>query len=495
MTRPSLSLIDPPQAAPKRPLGLRGLFLLATALLLTATAAAAPPLAPAPRWEIVISLDLVRGLADVAMTLEGFPAPLLLCEGMDGSARTLRDLRRTDGEKVALLPDKEREECFRVAPPTRSVALRYTQDLARLADDHGDPDWASRFGEDWIFNDQAVLLGPDPLPADTSITVEFRLPGKPGTIDVAVPWTRLPGPGYRFRHDPRQVEAGTYVAVGHLALLGELPVRGGTVSVITLGGARRATAMQLKDWVARAIAPVADFYGTLPGGRVQVLLAPVAGSAEPGVFGTVLRRATPSLVLFFGAEAAAFDDDWMAIHEMFHLGNPPLEHRLPWLVEGFATYYQEVLRGRAGRPAERAWGDLAYGFTRFCSPDRGVSLGEESRRLRQTQHYQRVYWGGACLAFQADVAIRERTANRTSLDDLLRGFRTSPRDLNEGEIVAAIDRAVGRPLVKRHLAAGTPPVDLVALYRRLGIEPQNRDLVRLRDDAPLAAVRRAILAR
>ena len=194
----------------------------------------------------------------------------------------------------------------------------------------------------------------------------------------------------------------------------------------------------------------------------------------------------------------------MATHELFHLGNPTLEEKkLPWLVEGFTTYYQDVLRGRRGAAeAARMWGDLYDGCHRFGDPEGGVSLEEESRRLRESHNYPRVYWGGACLALRLDVAIRERSGNTRSLDDVMRDLRrrsaarpfTAARILDElaretGDSPSVIARTGG--FARAHLRA-TRPLGLDELYRRLGLEPTGSASVKLLDDAPLAPIRRGI---
>jgi hypothetical protein len=108
-----------------------------------------------------------------------------------------------------------------------------------------------------------------------------------------------------------------------------------------------------------------------------------------------------------------------------------------------------------------------------------------------------IYWGGALFWLLGDVEIRERTGNRHTLEDALRGVReaggsvavTWPVD----RVLAAADRATGVPVLAAlyaRMAATAGHVDLPALWSRLGIEDSGS--IRFRDDAPLAALRRAI---
>lgn len=450
------------------------------------------------RWDFVVRFaEMGAGQVDVEWTLHGArKGKVRVCADMRGAGRFVVSPRQVGegGREAPLLPD---EGCWLASKGKEGpLRLRYRYDLAGLAADTGDPDYASRSGDDYLFNDEALLLRPDPLPRGAPIGVTFEVPAG---ISVAAPWQRLPGPGWRFRYDAEHYDTGSYVAVGRLRAMEDLKVRGGTVGLTALDRPCQASQDELRAWVAQAIGEVVDFYGALPaiGGRAHVILAPVRGR-DPGVFGTVLRRGPPSVVLFLGMEAGAagFREDWMAVHELFHMGNPLVEGKIPWFIEGFTTYYQDVLRARSGRLSEAAmWSDLHDGNVRHCDPAGGVSLAEESRRLRQSHRYTRVYWGGACVAFLLDVAIRERSAGRESLDTVMRALReqglSGSGPLSEEDLARAFDRAAG-PGALRRLLHSTAPLPLLPVYERLGIVPVGPKTVRLRDDVKGAALRRAI---
>lgn len=486
-------------------------LLLGCALLPGHPRAAAPP---AVSWSYVVSIpSLQKGLVDVDWTLRGLSGEVQICADMNGAERYVQALYQVEGAAQRRIerPRPEAECWVLQAPGGRPLHLRYRYDLARLAAETGDPDYASRMGDDFIFNDQAVLLRPDPLPRGAPIEVELRLP--PGAR-AATPWQRLPGPEGRpprFRYDSDHYDGGSYVAVGRLRDLGELAISatgpGGAtagVATLTLIDRRcRSGDEVLRRWVEGALSSVARFYGEVPGRRVHIILAPAEGSGDAGVFGTILRRGPPSVVLFLGADGAPerFAHDWMAVHELFHLGNARVRGRPAWFIEGFTTYYQDVLRGRPGggeRPLDM-WGDLHDGLRRHCDPVEGVPLRRESQNVRRSHRYTRVYWGGACVAFLLDVAIRERSAGKRSLDQLLLELRrrSQERDLGEEEIIAALEAAAGpgpsgRPLV-RELIDSDRPLPYRRAYERLGIEPTGPETVRLRDDAPLSHLRRSIM--
>jgi len=480
----------------------------ARAALLALCALSTASRADEPRWSFTVRApELARGLLSVEMTLQGFPLhrPMRLCADMAGAAASVRGLRAipAGGEPIAVPRARDDAECFDApAPASGPLTVRYEVDLADLAHRRGDPDWAARAGDNYVFNEESVLLRPDPLPGDAPIEIAFELPEG---LSVAAPWTPLDRSGRRFASSARQYDAGSYVALGHLETLAPVELDGGTFELVLLASPHRASSAALREWVARAARAVGAFYRGVPGGRALVLLAPVAGVDEPGVFGSTLHRAAPSLVLFFGADAAdaKFDHDWMAVHELFHVGNPRLSGKVRWFAEGSATYYQDVLRGRASmEKPEMIWSDLYDGFRRFCDAEVAPgkdgraprSLGEESEELRKLHHYTRVYWGGACLFFRADVAIRERSGGQQSLDDVLRALlaRSMEAPLDEDELVAALDEAAGSPLAREQLDTKRP-IAMDALYRKLGLEPVASDRVRLNERAPESALRRAIL--
>jgi hypothetical protein len=454
---------------------------------------------PSPSWDFVVELpELGRGQLAVTWTLRGFGGkrPLRVCADMDGGERYVTQIELKETKK----PLPRDGECWRVpeAEP-RGVVLSYTYDLRGLANQHASPDYAQLVGDTYIFNDEAVLLRPEPMPQRTAstpapaISVDMRLPAG---AKVVAPWQRQPGPGWRFSYDGTQYDSGSYVTVGALEDLGAIQLSHTTLTLVTLPGPRRLSAEALRRWARAAMTAVEGFYGTLTPPQVLLNLVPVPGSREPSLFGTVLRPPHPSAVIYYGGdcEQAETPDEWVAVHELFHIANPILTRKIHWLTEGFTTYYQDVLRARAGMLGETAaWADLWDGFRRFCQPTDGLSIKDESERLRSTHRYPRVYWGGACVAFMADVAIRERSQGKHSLDDLLRELRVASlrEPLSEDEIVAALDRAAGGKLVSS-LLRERRAIAVRERLQRLGVEMTGPQEVRLRDDSPQSALRKAI---
>src|SRR6202034_3713579 len=81
----------------------------------------------------------------------------------------------------------------------------------------------------------------------------------------------------------------------------------------------------------------------------SIFVVPVDGADEV-VFGRVMSLAGASAALLVGHDTrlAQFHNDWVSVHELFHLGTPSFVGEGHWLEEGLATYYEPVLRERAG---------------------------------------------------------------------------------------------------------------------------------------------------
>jgi hypothetical protein len=421
--------------------------------------------------------DLQRPVAEVE--LSGLPAgPARLCLDRDGAGAHLSGLPREPDD-----PD-----CFRAQGP----AARYRVDLEALAQGSHDPDGASRVQGGLVVCDKALLLRPAGAHADAELRISFALPAG---ASVAAPWQRERGPGLSFRTTLQQRVSGSYLALGELRPLAEVRVPGGSLRPVVLAGERSASDDDLREWLRDAGTAVARLYGGLPGGAVHAVLIPVRGATRPGVFGSLLREHAPSAALFFGARAqgASFHGEWLAFHELFHLGNPVFERRLPWFTEGTATYYQEVLRARAGvRTSAEMWGDLADGLRRYCEPRGPGTLRERLERLRQEHRYSSFYWGGACLFFRLDLSLRKASQGRRTLDLVLRELREQGlrAPLDEPGLLRALSQATaGASDALLDAQQGRDPeLDL----RALGVENRGDEPAQLHDDAPLAGVRRAM---
>jgi hypothetical protein len=186
--------------------------------------------------------------------------------------------------------------------------------------------------------------------------------------------------------------------------------------------------------------------------------------------------------------AAQYRADWVLVHEMVHLALPRVPRAQHWLHEGAATYIEAAARARAG---------LLEPAAVWKSWVRQMPLGQPragDRGLDHTPTWARTYWGGALFFLQGDVRLRQRGTPARGLQQALQGVLAAGGDYRVAwdapRILAAADAALGLNTLSEmysRMKDQPAPADLAALWRELGV-----DGAALRDDAPLAAVRRAI---
>ena len=182
---------------------------------------------------------------------------------------------------------------------------------------------------------------------------------------------------------------------------------------ITLLGSTNKREQEWLNWLLQTANAVETAFGRLPLKQTNVLLMPANSVGKsPVPWGEVQRGGMPSVHFFINTERPIkdFEQDWTASHELSHLFVPKISWRDRWLSEGIASYYQNVLRARAGiLSTEQAWKKLREGFARGRRDFNGRSM----RQVNKTMH---LYWGGVAIYFLADLKLREQG---TSLDETL----------------------------------------------------------------------------
>jgi hypothetical protein len=272
-----------------------------------------------------------------------------------------------------------------------------------------------------------------------------------------------------------------------------LRLGGGTIEVAVAPGQRALATPAINAWAERAARALTSVYGAFPFPRVAVVVLP--GGRRPVGFGTTLGHGGASIMIWLGAQATEDDlrRDWVLTHEMAHLGLPNLPRAQRWLEEGLATYLEPVARARAGQiTPEDAWAGFVTGLPK------GLPRAGDGG-LDGTRSWGRTYWGGALFYLLADLEIRERTGNRRSLDDALRGIVADGGTIavrwSATRALQSADRATGTDVLQKlHARLGAAPdnVDLDALWSRLGVRAREGS-VTFDDGAPLAALRRGVI--
>jgi len=430
-------------------------------------------------YDVVVADDLSR--FDVTISFRDAPPKRLILgdeRGMPWIATTLA----RDGD------------AFITEGLADGATIAYRVDVAGLVEGNV----AKRVGRCVCAPPGTWLLRPMPRPDGASATLSLHLADGDA---VTTPWTRRDDGTWRL--DATTFRWRGFFAVGHVEKH-EIDVDGARLDVAVLDRPRAATWQGLEKWITTAARAQTSLYGAFPVPRAQIVVK-TSSSREAVPFGETQRGGGHAVVLLIGDEAKddAFSDDWVAVHEFAHLGMPAVEPDDAWFSEGFITYYQNVLMGRAGLYDERRmWDEIVAGFGRGKARRRNSTetLAETSAAMSRSHSYMRVYWGGAAIAMLLDVELRRSTNGAKSLDDAMReihrAFAGRAVEVSAAEILAHLDKWLGRPLFSetaRPLLASKefPPVDDV--LARLGVVVEHGDVTRFDDAAPDAGIRRGIV--
>ena len=471
----------------------RAIGLLAFSWLL------APVSLAAGNQHYTVSVDRDLEYLDVSACFEDV-VPRRLTAGGSDAARLLRDVRlHTPKRTVEIQPRYSTLKLPRTEAP---ACVHYRVDLKTVGTEH----WRS---QNWRLND-AVILDPgswlwlpSDVPADEHWQLEFELP--PGH-DVSAPWKRTgrSGQTVSFAVHERMPGYDARVAIGQFNVE-SIDLPGGRVRYALLAGEPAADIEFLRHWVTGGLSALVAAYGRLPVPELQLLVVPVGQGDEAVPWGEVQRGGGDAVHLYIDQRVSEGDfmDDWVLVHELGHLLHPVIHSDDRWLSEGIASYYQNVLRARAGlkSPAE-AWNRLHAGFERgIRGTPRGRSLAEVSETMMRDRSFMRVYWSGAAIALLADVELRRRTGGAQSLDSALAAFGDcclpADRSWSGREFMRKLDRITGTTvfmeLYDQHVDSDEFPA-LESVYADLGLQRISSTRLNIDPTAPDAAICAAIMA-
>ena len=275
----------------------------------------------------------------------------------------------------------------------------------------------------------------------------------------------------------------------------QLQLSGSTICVVLDDAALKKEQPLLRAWIDRSAHIVSDYYGQFPAPLVVIRLRGMDGSGING--GRTTNEAGLMIEMRVGRETAAqtLAADWVLVHEMVHLALPEVGRSHDWLAEGLATYVEGVARAQYGnREIADVWAE-----DRNSMPKGLPRAGEGG--MDQSRSWGRTYWGGALYCLQADVAIREQTANRVGLQTALRAILKETGgygfESDIGDVLRIGDAATGTHVMYglyQQIRATPQTPNLELLWTLLGVP--NDPLTQPFDDrAPLAAIRIAITAK
>jgi hypothetical protein len=459
-------------------MSLRALILL-VACLLGLPAEGAGVL----RYRVAVPAELDR--LRVRVCVDGW-VPTRFSSRTPGADRFISDPQPADGSPTVSIRDgvlrlqANEGDCF-----------RYLVDLESALDRESGR-MILRQGTDLLLGSGVWLWRPQEIPPGGEIRVRFVLPDG---YRVSVPWqpVRAAG-GSEFRLGGTPAQWPDLMAIGRFAVQ-ELDVRGSTLRLAVLDGDPAARPQDMSAWIGEAAGAVATLYGRFPLGSPQILVVPRGEGPEAVPWAQVLRGGGAAAHFFVDPSRplGEFRDDWTAAHELSHMLLPYVERDDAWLSEGFASYYQNVLRARAGMlDPGHAWDKLYQGFERGRNGTRGKTLAAASRSMGRDRAFMRVYWSGAAIALSADVELRRRTRGTHSLDTAMAALREcclpSERAWSASEVFDRLDAATSETvfdeLYDRYVHDRRFP-ELGSVSRHLGIVEKPGGL---RFDAAPAAV-------
>ena len=481
--------------------GLSPLVLLAAACVGTApqrpaasAATSAPPAAAASasapidlRYEL--SVDAALTTLHARLCVHGAP-PGELVSGLPGGASAIEAAwAETSGAPRPLSIERNAVVAEGLAA---GGCVGYRVDLQR-ASNVGGLDAVRRDGV-LVMNTSLWLLRPRRFDGVRSLRVKLTLPEG---VHANVPWPT--------KGDELSPDLTALAYYGH-AVLGRFDTErfeqaGASFDVVIAEGLSPATRAAIVPGLRSAASASAHVTGRAPATHVLVIVVPEKSGEDAVRFGTVARGGGASLLLFVTRDAALepLRADWVAVHELSHLLHPFVARDDAWLSEGLATYYQELLRVRAGLlPEAEAWRRIADGARRGASAQH--SLAREAADMFMTFEFARVYWGGAAFALLADVELRRRSNGARTLDDVIAEVHDccsrSPKPWSARDLLVRMDAIAGTPvfteLAERYVfKPGFPDVEPV--LEQLGVAVHDKQ-VKLDASAPAANLRTAIMS-
>lgn len=478
--------------------------LLAAFALATVAACATPSAPPDPDrgdliptadWRYNIALDPELAHLTVEACFVGRP-PGAFRPQMNASADALESARLStpDGASSPLPVERGVIDLRGLAD---DACIAYTLDLAAFKSPFG------RRSRDRSVLARDLALSPDywlwtsprrPVGRDITATLDV-----PDGAAIAVPWQELPDGSFRLPDSTWTLQSAGAILSSPLE---RVVVAGNSVRLGILGDGWTLDRAVLRHWIAEVTRTIALLWGEFPVAQTQVLLLPSDGD-DVG-FGSATRGGGPAVTITVGRFISERDlmNDWTAFHEFIHLGIPHLPRADSWLDEGLATYYEPILRVRAGLLSARtAFERLHDGFQRGRGSQTGRTVRAESAAMFNTYAFWAVYWSGAAIAMITDVELRSGPGGR-SLDTQMRRMRdcclTEGKSWNADALLDATALGGDAPdlgAVAARTLDRTDFPELDTTYARLGLRFDAAGHLLTRPGDPGAELRIALMGR
>lgn len=341
------------------------------------------------------------------------------------------------------------------APAGSRVRFSYTVNL-----DHERHTWPGgidgvAFARDWgVFYTGRTYLVLADAASNRPVDVSFDIPA---SWRVTAPWLRLSGRRNAFRaSNAADLLESIFFAGTHKEFT---IARDGFELIFALGGPGIA---ENEPKYRRLAKGSLDRYIALMGGipnpppRRKFARSVVVINNSKDLDGEVIGNHI-SMVLdpSDGRQTEVFSN-FIFAHEFFHLWNGKSINvdstREDWFKEGVTSYYTlKALVDMGAITRSESLGVVSDLFYKRYAAD--PSLGKESMRdvatsTRKDKHWGMIYGGGMFAGICQDVAIRRASANRRSLDDLMRSlfrrFGGSERVYTTDDVIREASRLSGK---------------------------------------------------
>jgi hypothetical protein len=362
---------------------------------------------------------------------------------------------------------------------------RFTYDLGALAKTENDMGSAMTFGG-------AVLVTPGfllPLPdTERAVMLRFRIEfAAGGSVLTAL---RPDKDGYYTAPLLRLDEVGPMI-IGDIK--GEKVPGDPELTLAVPPGLLKIAPEQIAAWVSAVAEGNRRFWRRSPAKGGLVVLIPTPRGGVP--FGRVLSLGGAVVTVLVGETATNKElyDDWVLVHEFIHLGSPLMRDTGAWLNEGFATFYEPVLRTRAGWKSEDdVWREWMSSMPRGMPAMTDIGLENAGRGG--------IYWGGAMFVLMAEIESLKASGGKVGFSDCLRTILAEGGDVTTkwptmkflDRCDALLGKTVIAPLAKQHIEKGSA-VDLDQLWKRLGVSMAEGGDIHYDDKAELAWLRPLII--
>jgi len=266
-----------------------------------------------------------------------------------------------------------------------------------------------------------LLLWPNDFEPQQDV-IDIRVDS--GSMQFSAPWKQIASNNnyHQYQTSNRPIDWEGRLVVGEFSQR-KRTIGQSSIDIAVLNGRGQQNDKDLFVWVNHNLDALQMAYGKFPVKNLQVLIVPIGRDREPVPWGHVMRGGGNGVHMYVDETRPLdeFLDDWVLVHELSHLLHPVMRGRDHWFSEGLASYYQNVLRARAGLMTEyNAWDRLHKGFVRGVrgSPQ-GMTLAQASENMMAKGLFMRVYWSGAAIGLLADVELRKQSNGQQSLDTAL----------------------------------------------------------------------------